>query len=473
MMEVVCGFRSAISSDFTVIRRPWESAKTSVPLGRLLQEDAAEDGAIVLRHGPGDELGRDFPARRDDRLDQPAAVGGGCQGREIRPDAAATAVNLVAAIATRPLGVEEDALAGRRVGRPFQAGEPVFRSVGAGALRSVVAVGSAFSRSIRASDASSPWLEPAKSRDLLIRGSDAPQGPERLVFKRGRSRPSPAPGAGHADRSHPRPVRRSPRRGSARGHSRPRRPRPAIANRPGCGPCDRLRTASSRTAWSGESRNRFEEAEHQRGVVGPEHPQPATDHRGRGPGVLQERDDVVLAGQLIARIIPPDVEPIQGCQRALEQLPCRRGRGQARQQLRAVARPAGARRPTGWPRTGSMDRGRPGTSAAARDPRADPSRGGSGGGRAAGWGRGPGNRRSRPAPSVPSDFRKPSRAACCMNGSSDSSALSKRSLADGSARRRIASARTRGEASLAAIPFRSSRSAASARPLSGCRRTCS
>ena len=46
------------------------------------------------------------------------------QGREIRPGPAASAVNLVAAIAARPLGMEEHPLAGRRVGRATQLSQP-------------------------------------------------------------------------------------------------------------------------------------------------------------------------------------------------------------------------------------------------------------------------------------------------------------------------------------------------------------
>ena len=124
MIEVVCGFRSAISSDLTAIRRPSGVGEDERPVGRLLEQDAGEDRAVGPRHAPGDELGCDLPAGGDDRLDQPTAVGRGRQGRQVGPGVTASAVDLVAAIAARPLGMEEDPLAGRRVGRSFQPGEP-------------------------------------------------------------------------------------------------------------------------------------------------------------------------------------------------------------------------------------------------------------------------------------------------------------------------------------------------------------
>ena len=104
--------------------------------------------------------------------------------------------------------------------------------------------------------------------------------------------------------------------------------------------------------------------------------------------------------------------------------------------------PDDARRPTGSPRTGSTDPRRPGTSAAARGPRVrSGSRRISSKPEPSGRRRGRGNRRSRPAPPARAIASSPCRAACWTNGSSDSSPLSRRSLAAGSARPRIASAR--------------------------------
>ena len=104
MIDVVCGFRSAISSALTVIGRPCESAKTSRSLGRLLEHDAREDGSVGPGDVPGDELRRDLLARRQDRFDQPSAVHACRQCREVRARPAAATVYLVATIAARPLG---------------------------------------------------------------------------------------------------------------------------------------------------------------------------------------------------------------------------------------------------------------------------------------------------------------------------------------------------------------------------------
>ena len=81
MIEVVCGLRSAISSGLDRIQPALRVGEDERPVGRLLEQDAGEDGPVGPGHAPGDELRGDFLARRDDRFDQPAAVDAGGQGR--------------------------------------------------------------------------------------------------------------------------------------------------------------------------------------------------------------------------------------------------------------------------------------------------------------------------------------------------------------------------------------------------------
>ena len=124
MIDVFCGLRSAISSGFATIRWPSESAKTSAPSGDCSSRIPVNSVPSV-RATLHETNGRDLAARGDDRFDQPATVGRGCQGRQVGTRLTAPAVDLVAAIATRTLRVKEGPLPGRGVGRSRQSGHPV------------------------------------------------------------------------------------------------------------------------------------------------------------------------------------------------------------------------------------------------------------------------------------------------------------------------------------------------------------
>ena len=285
MIEVVCGLRSAISSALTAISRPCGVGEDERALGRLLEQDAGEDGPVGPGHAPGDELGGDLLARREDRLDQPAAVDAGRQGREVRARPGR--------LGRRPGGSDSSPAPwnGRRPARPAD-GSAGPSSGPSQASRSAAGGRAATGRRGRApadarlstnsSDAASPRLDARRRRVLLFRERDSPQARGALRAARRAARPSPAPGAGRAGWSHHRPGPRSPRHGAAPDAFRSvgqLAPGPRIA--PASGLWHRLRTASIRTASSVPVEEPPQAIERQGGVVGPEHPQAALEHRRR------------------------------------------------------------------------------------------------------------------------------------------------------------------------------------------------
>ena len=181
-------------------------------------------------------------------------------------------------------------------------------------------------------------------------------------------------------------ARRSPRHGATLARACPRPARASTANRPGSGLWHRVRTASIRTVSSGAVEKPLQASERQRGMVGPQHPQAALEHGGGRLGIGQEGDNVVLAGHFVPGIRAP-------CRPAARVPPAwpRTGSVSARSRpappaIAGEIPPADARRPTGSPRSGSMDRDRPGKPARAHGLPADPSRAGSRADRAAGQG---------------------------------------------------------------------------------------
>src|SRR5271157_369884 len=95
-------------------------------LGRLADQNTGEDSPICPGDGPGDELGGNFQTGLEDRLDEPSPVHAFGQARQVGSHAPAAAIDLVATVATWPLGMKEDPFAGRGVGRAFEAGQPGF-----------------------------------------------------------------------------------------------------------------------------------------------------------------------------------------------------------------------------------------------------------------------------------------------------------------------------------------------------------
>ena len=195
MIDVDCGLRSTISSLLTAVSRPWTSAKTSDPSGVCSNKDAREDCPVGQGHAPGDKLGRDLLARREDRFHQSSPIHTGGQGGEIRACPAAPAVDLVTAIAAGTLGVKKTRSPAAASAGPSRRPSQPSRSVTGGRLVTVVfaAEPAAMARlSSNSSEATSPWLA-ARSAEYSCSVAQFPAGrgsPRAVIRAAGRS-PTP------------------------------------------------------------------------------------------------------------------------------------------------------------------------------------------------------------------------------------------------------------------------------------------